>query len=750
MPIIGSEVLQKNYYRLSISMGGGLTDNVLVSKDGLYSVYYIRNGQYINETGRIPQVVVDYRHPQNSYLLLDYSHDRSSQRERIYFYQVQMIKDITPNNAYIIAVEHGFEGTIEEWLASLKGDPGKSAYEIAVDCGYVGTEEEWLASLKGEKGDPGKNAYEIAVDHGYEGTIEDWMAEFGDTTVIKQDVDILKQTTAGLTTKVTELDTAIEEAKATATEAKTAASQAVVDATAARVASGEAITKANEAKGIATTADEKATEAGTKADEAKDIADGAASLAGDASAKADEAKSMSEEANTKSDTAVAKSEEANTKSEEANVKADEASTKADEAKSSAEEANTKSDTAVAKSTEATEKAASADAKADEAVTKSEEAKTASEEAGTKADAAKTAAEEANEKATEASTKADEAGTKADEAKTAADEAGTKADEANTKADEAGTKADAAKTAADEAGTKADEANTKADEAKTASEEAVTKSEAAKTAAEEASTKADEATQKAEDAASEISKIEKIIDTTEKDPIVIQPDIVPSITNAGEFEVGTQFTPEFSNLFAPGNYEYGPDPTGVVATSILVTDTEGNTSDQMEGTMPTFTITEDSNYRISVDCNHSVGEDPLTNLGNPRPALAIEESHVTNITEDGLVTGARYTFAGAVNEKIAIENIDSDYIRSLAGFSDTNIDNIRLSVPVNTLRFIFATPNDSITRIWDENANMDITKAFKKYTISVAGANGYEAIDYSVYVINFAEPNDTANVYNITL
>lgn len=36
-----------------------------------------------------------------------------------------------------------------------KGNPGKSAYQVAVDNGFVGTEEEWLASLKGAKGDPG-------------------------------------------------------------------------------------------------------------------------------------------------------------------------------------------------------------------------------------------------------------------------------------------------------------------------------------------------------------------------------------------------------------------------------------------------------------------------------------------------------------------------------------------------------------------------------------------------------------------
>lgn len=40
----------------------------------------------------------------------------------------------------------------------IPGPAGASAYQIAVDNGFVGTEEEWLASLKGapgEKGDPG-------------------------------------------------------------------------------------------------------------------------------------------------------------------------------------------------------------------------------------------------------------------------------------------------------------------------------------------------------------------------------------------------------------------------------------------------------------------------------------------------------------------------------------------------------------------------------------------------------------------
>lgn len=58
-------------------------------------------------------------------------------------------------SAYEVAVKNGYEGTEEEWLASLKGDEGISAYEVAVKDGYVGTEEEWLASLKGDTGERG-------------------------------------------------------------------------------------------------------------------------------------------------------------------------------------------------------------------------------------------------------------------------------------------------------------------------------------------------------------------------------------------------------------------------------------------------------------------------------------------------------------------------------------------------------------------------------------------------------------------
>lgn len=166
-------------------------------------------------------------------------------------------------SAYDIAVRHGFFGTEEEWLESLKGKDGKdgkdgenattafsindvyeaalqngyegtfldfvqeylsdaveevanvSAYDVAVRNGFSGTEEEWLASLKGENGKDGKNGengkdgaamfsvddvYEAAVANGYEGTYLEFVREYiGDTATTS---DVVLATNHGLRSAV--------------------------------------------------------------------------------------------------------------------------------------------------------------------------------------------------------------------------------------------------------------------------------------------------------------------------------------------------------------------------------------------------------------------------------------------------------------------------------------------------------------------------------------------------------------------
>lgn len=94
-------------------------------------------------------------------------------------------------SAYQLAVQAGFEGDLNAWLASLVGPPGPpdgprgfSAYEIAVQNGFVGSPTAWLASLHGADGDdgtdgddgaPGLSAYEIAVAEGFGGDVAAWL-----------------------------------------------------------------------------------------------------------------------------------------------------------------------------------------------------------------------------------------------------------------------------------------------------------------------------------------------------------------------------------------------------------------------------------------------------------------------------------------------------------------------------------------------------------------------------------------------
>lgn len=85
---------------------------------------------------------------------------------------VSKIRNNAGLSAYEIALQNGFVGTVDEWLASLHG---KSAYEIAVELGFVGDEAAFLASLKGDDGEVGKSIYQIAVDGGFVGTEADFL-----------------------------------------------------------------------------------------------------------------------------------------------------------------------------------------------------------------------------------------------------------------------------------------------------------------------------------------------------------------------------------------------------------------------------------------------------------------------------------------------------------------------------------------------------------------------------------------------
>lgn len=91
---------------------------------------------------------------------------------------LESLKGEAGKSAYEVAKSNGFNGSLEDWLNSLKGANGKSAYELALDAGFKGSYLEYLNSLKGQKGDKGdqgKSAYQVAFDAGFSGTEAEWL-----------------------------------------------------------------------------------------------------------------------------------------------------------------------------------------------------------------------------------------------------------------------------------------------------------------------------------------------------------------------------------------------------------------------------------------------------------------------------------------------------------------------------------------------------------------------------------------------
>ena len=77
-------------------------------------------------------------------------------------------------SAYEIAVEHGFVGTEAEWLESLKGVDGKNGVDgLPGKDGKNGA--DGLSGRDGINGSDGKSAYIIAVEHGFSGTENEWL-----------------------------------------------------------------------------------------------------------------------------------------------------------------------------------------------------------------------------------------------------------------------------------------------------------------------------------------------------------------------------------------------------------------------------------------------------------------------------------------------------------------------------------------------------------------------------------------------
>ena len=249
----------------------------------------------------------------------------------------------------------------------------------------------------------------------------------------------------------------------------------------------------------------------------------------------------------------------------------------------------------------------------------------------------------------------------------------------------------------------------------------------------------------------VKQVFDMIMAAEKNPTITQPSVSVTCSQMGNYEVGTQVTPQFSVSLNAGNYQYGP-ATGITATTYAVTDTDDHESDQASGSFPQLTVEDGENYSISATVTHTEGAVPKTNLGNDYAAGKIAAG--SKSATKGTITGHRKSFYGTTTDKGAATT--SAIIRGLAGKSSGALKNgstITVPIPVGALRVLIAYPATlrDVTSIKDVNGmNAEIKSGFSLSRVQVEGANAYSAIEYKVYTMDFAAANDTANTYSVTI
>lgn len=244
---------------------------------------------------------------------------------------------------------------------------------------------------------------------------------------------------------------------------------------------------------------------------------------------------------------------------------------------------------------------------------------------------------------------------------------------------------------------------------------------------------------------------EIFSKTLQPTITSNPAVDLTFGQAKAYEVGTTVSPTYSATLSAGSYTYGPS-TGITATSWEISDTADHTATTPSGSFDDVVVTDSTNYTITAKANYNEGAVAFDNMGNTSdPVVKIPAGSTTKTS--GAVTGYRNTFYGAVNDKA---EITSTIIRALPGKSNAawaNGKSFTISVPVGTVRVIFAYPATlrDVSSVKDVNGlNAEIKSAFTKSEVNVAGANSYAGINYKVYVSNFAEPVAAANSYTVTI
>ena len=241
--------------------------------------------------------------------------------------------------------------------------------------------------------------------------------------------------------------------------------------------------------------------------------------------------------------------------------------------------------------------------------------------------------------------------------------------------------------------------------------------------------------------------------TDSNPSITQPSVSVSSSDFKAYEVGTNVTPSYTATLNPGSYQYGP-ATGITATSWSVMDNaaEPNTLTTASGSFPQMQVIDGTSYSITATASYGAGAIPVTALGQEYADGQIQAS--SKSATKGTITGYRNGFYGTTTSQSS-GTFESDNIRALTATNKAVTAGTvwNISIPVGARSVIFAYPATirDATSVLDANGlNAEIKTAFTKVQAQVAGANGYNPIEYKVYYTNYANANDTQNTYKVTI
>lgn len=241
--------------------------------------------------------------------------------------------------------------------------------------------------------------------------------------------------------------------------------------------------------------------------------------------------------------------------------------------------------------------------------------------------------------------------------------------------------------------------------------------------------------------------------TDSNPSITQPSVSVSSSSFKAYEVGTNVTPSYTATLNPGSYQYGP-ATGITATSWSVVDNaaEPNTLTTASGSFPQMQVVDGTSYSITATASYGAGAIPKTALGQEYADGQIKAG--SKSATKGTITGYRNGFYGTTTTQSS-GTFESDNIRALTATNKAVTAGTvwNISIPVGARSVIFAYPSSvrDVNSVQDVNGlNAEVKTAFTQVLVNVAGANGYNPIEYKVYYTNYANANDTQNTYKVTI